>query len=93
MTEKEFITHACEQVLRFTRVEKWEDLSEAVKVQLGFNMGVMALGLNLDKEDSFVALSDARRENISMSTFREHLQAIISSHQIAVDEAKIARPF
>lgn len=93
MIQKEFITHACEQVLRFTQVDKWDDLSEAVKVQLGFNIGVIALGLSLNKENSFLALSDARQGNVSMGAFREHLKVIISSHQIEVDDAKIARPF
>ena len=47
MTKENFTIHACEQALRFTRVDKWDDLSEEVKVQLGFNMGAMALGLEL----------------------------------------------
>lgn len=93
MTQEEFVTHACEQVLRFTQVEKWDDLSEELKVQLGFNMGAMALGLGLTKEDGFLALSDARQGNISMDAFREHLRTIIDSRKIAVDEAKISKPF
>ncbi len=93
MTKEEFVTHACEQVLRFTQVEKWDDLSEEVKVQLGFNMGAMALGLSLTKEDGFLALSNARQGNVSMQAFREHVKTVVASHQIEVDEAKIARPF
>ena len=31
----EFLIHACEQVLRFTQAERWDDLPEAIKVQLG----------------------------------------------------------
>ncbi len=93
MTNKEFVTHACEQVLRFTQVEKWNDLSEERKVQLGFNMGVMALGLSLTKEDSFLALSNARQGNVSMPAFREHLKTLVTSHKVEVDETKIARPF
>ena len=45
----EFTIHACEQVLRFTQVEHWNDLPEEFKIQLGFNMGVVALGLKLTK--------------------------------------------
>ena len=41
----QFVTHGCEQVLRFSRVDSWDALSEEIKVQLGFNMGVVALGL------------------------------------------------
>ena len=93
MTHEEFVAHACEQVLRFTRVEKWDDLSEELKIQLGFNMGAMALGLNLTKEDGFLAFSNARQGNISMQSFREHLKTLVTSHKIKVDEAKISRPF
>ena len=93
MTKEEFVTHACEQVLRFTRVNKWDDLSEELKVQLGFNMGAMALGLNLSKEDGFLALSNARKGDTTMAAFREHVRSVILSHKIVVDEAKVARPF
>jgi hypothetical protein len=62
LTKEEFVKHACEQVLRFTQVKTWDDLSEELKVRLGFNMGAMALGLGLSKEDGFLALSNARRE-------------------------------
>jgi len=93
LTKEEFIKHACEQVLRFTQVDKWNNLSEEVKIQLGFNMGAMALGLSLSKEDGFLALSNARDETISMEKFHEHIKSVILSHKIVVDEAKIARPF
>lgn len=89
----EFTTHACEQILRFTQVEHWNDLSEELKVQLGFNMGVVALGLKLTKEDGFQALADAREGRTSMQAFRNHLKSLIAFHKIEVDETKIARPF
>lgn len=38
MEPQDFIIHACEQVLRFSQVENWDNLSEERKVQLGFNM-------------------------------------------------------
>ena len=88
-----FITHACEQVLRFTQVNKWGDLSEDIKVQLGFNMGVVALGLNLTKEEGFLALANASQEIISMQTFRGHMMNLIVSHKIQVDQAQVARKF
>lgn len=88
-----FIIHACEQVLRFTRVERWDDLSEEVKVQLGFNMGAVALGLNLSKEDGFLVLSNARQEIISMQEFQEHIKNLVKSYKIPVDSAQIARKF
>ncbi len=93
MTKDEFLVHACEQVLRFSKVSNWDDLSEEVKVQLGFNMGAMALGLNLSKEDGFLALSNARQGHISMKEFHEHARSLVLSHKIVVDGAKVARPF
>lgn len=88
-----FVVHGCEQALRFTQVEHWEDLSEALKVQLGFNMGVVALGLKLTKSDGFQALTDVREGRISMQAFRNHLRSLIISHKVEVDETKIIRPF
>ena len=92
VTKEEFTKHACEQVLRFTRVSKCDDLAEEVKVQIGFNMGAMALGLNLSKEDGFLALANLRKGIISMEEFHEHIQAIVKSNKIVVDGAKVARP-
>lgn len=91
--EEKFIIHGCEQVLRFSQVERWEDLTEAVKVQLGFNMGVVALGLKLTKEEGFQPLAQVREGRISMRDFRDHVRSLVTSHHINVDEAKIARPF
>jgi hypothetical protein len=88
-----FIIHSCEQMLRFSRVKEWGDLSEERKVQLGFNMGVMAHGLNLSKEDSYTALSNLREGVITMPVFREHIQSIVNLHQIEVDEVNISKPF
>jgi hypothetical protein len=92
-TKDEFIKHSCEQVLRFTRVKKWDDLSEERKVQLGFNMGAMALGLEISKEEGFLVLQNARTGSISMEEFNKHLISLVNSHKIIVDEEKIARPF
>jgi len=88
-----FLTHACEQVLRFTQVDKWDNLSEEIKVQLGFNIGVMALGLSLTKEEGFQVLTNARQGIISMQAFQEHMRKLVGSHKIQVDEAQIARKF
>lgn len=93
MTKDEFVVHACEQVLRFTRAATWDDLSEKLKVQLGFNMGVAALGLGLSKEEGFLALSDLREGIVSMDAFRERFHSMIVAHKIVVDGTKIARPF
>jgi hypothetical protein len=89
----DFIVHACEQVLRFSQADKWDDLSEERKVQLGFNMGVAALGLNLTKQEGYQALADARSGLVSMQKFREHLKSLIISHKVEVDEENIAKPF
>lgn len=93
MTQEEFVKHACEQVLRFSRVENWNDLSEELKVQLGFNMGAMSLGLSLSKDDGFMALANARQGKQPMPAFREHLLQVVAAHKVEVDEAQIARPF
>jgi hypothetical protein len=58
-----------------------------------FNVGVVALGLSLTKEDGFQALANARNGFVSMQEFREHLKSLIVSHGIKVDEANVARPF
>jgi len=89
----DFTIHGCEQVLRFTQVDRWDDLSEALKVQLAFNMGIVALGLKLTKAEGFQALADAREGRVSMKAFRNHLRSLIASHNVEVDAAKIARPF
>ncbi|MEN1726884.1 MAG: hypothetical protein AAGJ52_00465 [Pseudomonadota bacterium] len=66
-TTDSFIVHSAEQVLRFTRADNWDALPEARKVQLGFNLGVLALGLGLEKEDSFDALTATREGRLSGS--------------------------
>jgi len=88
-----FIIHACEQVLRFTQVDKWNDLPEELKVQLSFNMGVMAHGLKLTKEDGFQALYNVSQGITPIQVFREHIKSLITSHKIKVNEANIARSF
>jgi len=93
MKKKDFVIHACEQVLRFTQVNTWDDLPEERKVQLGFNMGVVSLGLNLTKQEGFQALSDVRSGLVSIQEFREHLRSLIISHEVEVDEANISKPF
>jgi hypothetical protein len=92
-TPDPFIVHSAEQVLRFTRADRWDDLSEARKVQLGFNLGVLALGLGLSKEDSYLALTEAREGKISMSEFRDHILELIAAKQIPVDLEKVLRAF
>lgn len=89
----DFIIHSCEQVLRFTRAEHWNDLTEERKVQLGFNMGVVALGLKLTKTEGFQALTDTREGRTSMQDFSSHLKSIIDLRKIPVDQAKIDRAF
>ena len=56
-------------------------------------MGAIALGLKLTKAEGFQALADAREGRVTMQEFRNHLRSLIASHNVEVDEAKIARPF
>jgi hypothetical protein len=93
MTKDEFVIHACEQVLRFSKVTSWDELSEERRVQLGFNMGAMALGLELSKEEGFLAISKVRQGTMTMQEFRDHMKSIIVSHGVEVNEENIAKPF
>lgn len=93
MRQDEFIAHAAEQVLRFTQVANWDDLSEEIKVQLGFNMGALALGLSLSKDNGFLALANARQGKTSMADFRGHMQQVIEDHSVVVNPEQVARPF
>lgn len=91
--DKLFIIHGCEQVLRFSLVESWDDLSEERKVQLGFNMGVMALGLDLSKEEGFLSLANLREGLLSPQDFHKKMRDLIISHDIDIDEKNVDRPF
>lgn len=89
----DFIIHGCEQVLRFSQAQSWNDLSEERKVQLGFNMGVVALGLDLKKEDGYLVLSALREGSISIQEFHKKMSLIISSHNILVSESNVNKVF
>ena len=89
----EFTIHACEQGLRFTQVEKWDDLSEERKVQLGFNMGVMSHGLALTKEDGYQWLANAREGTVTMQEYRTHLESLVTKYAVPVEEENITRLF
>lgn len=90
---QDFIVHACEQVLRFSQVDLWEDLSDERKLQLWFNMWVVALGLKLSKQEGYMNFSDLQKWNISTKTFRDNMRSIIESKDIPVQETQIQRPF
>ena len=89
----DFVVHACEQVLRFTSVNNWNDLSEERKVQLSFNMGVVALGLGLTKQEGYDHLADTRKGDIPVKELHQHVRALILSHDVKVNEEHVARPF
>lgn len=93
MTKDEFVIHACEQVLRFSSVSSWDDLTEERKVQIGFNLGVVALGLDLSKEEGYLALANMRKGTMTMPEFREHMKSIITSYNVEVNEENIKKPF
>jgi hypothetical protein len=93
MEPKDLVTHACEQALRFSSVANWHDLSEERKVQLGFNMGIIALGLNLSKDDGYMVMWKAREGLISMPTMREHVAILVKKHEIPVDAERIDKSF
>jgi hypothetical protein len=88
-----FVVHACEQVLRFAQASRWDDLSEERKVQLGFNMGVMAHGLHLAKEDGYLPLATLREGAMSTEDFRAHMQHLVRVHAVPVCEKNCVKVF
>jgi len=88
-----FIIHGCEQVLRFSQVRSWDDLSEERKVQFGFNMGVMSLGLDLNKEEGYLTLAGVREGSLSIQEFHNKMRTLISAQNIPVDEMNVNKPF
>ena len=77
----------------FSSVASWDELSEERKVQLGFNMGVMALGLGLTKEEGFDALASAREGHISMSELHHHTRTLAEKMNVPVNEENVIKPF
>lgn len=88
-----FIIHGCEQVLRFSQIKNWDDLSEERKVQLGFNMGVISLGLDLNKEEGYLALANVREGSLTPQEFHNKMRVLISSKKVPIDEMNISKPF
>jgi hypothetical protein len=89
----DFITHGCEQVLRFTRVGCWDELCDERKIQLAFNFGVAALGLNLNKIQGYDRLSGLTSGNISMSDFHNIMRELYLSLEVNMVESNIIKPF
>lgn len=87
----DFVIHACEQVLRFTSVDSWNDLTEERKVQLSFNMGVVALGLNLTKEEGYDYVAGACSGAVLIKEVHEHIKAILESRSIEVSEKNVLK--
>lgn len=90
---KDFVIHACEQSLRFSTVDKWEDLSDKLKMQFSFNVGVMALGLDLSKEEGYQALANVCEGTSSMSEFHNHVRSLLANREIVVNEENVNRSF
>jgi len=90
---KDFVIHACEQSLRFSTVNKWEDLSDKLKMQFSFNVGVMALGLDLSKQDGYQSLADVCQGKLLMSEFHDHVRSLLTGRKIEINEENIKRPF
>ena len=89
----DFVIHACEQSLRFSTIDEWGNLSEKLKMQFSFNVGVMALGLELSKEDGYQALANVCGGQIKMNEFHDHVGVLLKSRNIEVDEENIKKPF
>ena len=89
---KDFIIHACEQSLRFSSGSKWEDLSDASRMQFSFNVGALALGLDLSKEEGYQHLADVCQGKTTMSEFHDHVRSLLTHRGIMVNEENIKRP-
>jgi len=89
----EFVVHACEQVLRFTTVKDWKDLSEERKVQLSFNMGVFSPGLGLSKEEGYDSVAGTARGDMAVQELHKHLRSIVTSHGVVIEEENVAKEF
>lgn len=88
-----FIIHACEQSLRFSADSKWENLSDKLRMQFSFNVGVMALGLDLSKEEGYQYLANVCQGKSLMREFHNHVRSLLASRGIEVNEENIKRPF
>jgi hypothetical protein len=90
---KDFVIHACEQSLRFSTDSTWEDLSDKLKMQFSFNVGAMALGLDLSKEEGYQYLADVCQGKSSMGEFHDHVRSLLANRGIVVNEENIKRSF
>jgi hypothetical protein len=88
-----FVIHACEQSLRFSNSIEWNDLSDKLKMQLSFNVGVMALGLGLSKEDGYQSLANVCSGESTMRKFHDHVRELVQIYKIEVNEENIKKPF
>ena len=89
----DFVIHACEQSLRFSTASSWDSLSEKLRMQFSFNYGVMALGLDLSKEEGYDALASACLGQSTMQDLHTHIRALMTSRNIEVNEERVVRPF
>jgi hypothetical protein len=92
MNNQELVAHACTQVLRFTSVATWDDLSSDRQVQLGFNLGLVVLGLGLSKTEGYDALALAQTGAQSMQQLHNHFKSLISKHNIEPDQVQLDKP-
>jgi hypothetical protein len=89
MNNQDLVAHACVQVLRFTSVAAWDDLSSDRQVQLGFNLGLVVLGLGLSKAEGYDALAMAQTGAQSMQQLHDHLESLIIHHQVELDQVQL----
>lgn len=92
-TMNDFTIHACEQSLRFSTDSTWANFSDKLKMQFSFNVGVMALGLGLSKEDGYQYLADVCQGKLSMREFHDHVRSLLVNRGIVVNEENVNKPF
>ena len=89
----DFVIHACEQALRFSTVDSWGNLSDKLKMQLSFNVGVMALGLDLSKEEGYQSLADVCEGRATITEFNNHVAELLKGRNIEVSVENINKSF
>lgn len=82
---EEFTKHACMKIIELSNTESWDDFSEKVKVQMGFNMGAVSLSLDLAKENGFLNLESVRKGDITMDEFKNRMIDIFTFYNIELE--------
>lgn len=90
---KDLTIHSCEQALRFSSAPSWEALSEKIRMQFSFNVGLMSMGLDIPKEDGYDELKKLCLGEITMADYHAHVRGIVEKYEVPINEEKLQKPF